>query len=107
MSNLGETLMKARDLIDARGLAKSVFVDKDKCLCTFGAVMAALGIDPALGDYDDPSLEDPTNELLTTIRGYGDDAESRPDIYDWNDANLTTKEDVIKLFNDTIDRVAA
>lgn len=106
-----ETLTKARDLIADRGLGKHVFKDqKTGCLCTIGAVIEAVGHDASLGGYDDPAVESVAGALANTISTYGHVVHNRAhptsDIYDWNDRDETTKTEVIKLFNDTIELVS-
>lgn len=100
-----ETLTKARDLIEERGLAHGkYFCGVTGSLCSLGAVMEALGLDPLKGGFDDPQLKPIIAELSETI-GSTHPAGPRGQVFNFNDAN--DQSGVVALFNDTIERLSA
>lgn len=110
-------LLAARTLIAERGLAKNTFNRlADGSMCTVGAVARAVGHSfetepfPWLSDDMKPAiraLSDTLREASPLPLALDDDSSRRQAIYVFNDAEETTQDDVLGLFDTTIARVSA
>jgi hypothetical protein len=87
----------AASLIETRGLAKRAYVDAQGCLCTLGAINAALGNPFTDEDSPEPGIASEAFHSWITYASHA--MESVPDDYDdipeWNDDPDRTPEEVI------------
>lgn len=97
-----DDLGRARDMIATRGLDKGAFCGWDGSLCTVGALRQVVG-------YSSTALSRVQRAVLalsSTLGSGGQTHTSRCiDVFRFNDNPLTTKDDVIGLFNTAISRL--
>jgi hypothetical protein len=100
--NTSEILNRAADLIDAAGLAKGKHINRKGCLCSAGAMYAAVGIEPKWGRAPeewpgwtvagDSEVRVAFDAFGWWLIARGFDA---ADAADWNDKKGRTKEEVV------------
>lgn len=99
-----DDLQRARHLIATHGLAKATFqnyeVDE---FCTVGALMETIA-----GSVSNVRVNVCVEALNETLgfEHLDPNEGGRTQLYDWNDDPKTSKEDVLKLYNDTIARLS-
>lgn len=94
-------LTNARDYIDKHGLLKNTYASSvTNARCLDGAIMAAIGYSASC----DPRRDRALFALAVTL---GFECNPRGAVYEFNDADETTKDDAVALIGVTIDRLRA
>jgi hypothetical protein len=107
--NANEVLIKAAELIEAKGWTQKQFQDSAGCLCTVGAIVLAGGgsfrynEDGLPDDYDDPSDAGfGIGDALAAV-----EAVVGPELVTWNDDPDREQSEVVDALRTAAKRVAA
>lgn len=99
--NTREILLRAADLIEKRGLHKGWYVGPGGCLCTAGALFAALGIEPKPEPERGPwpgqteALMTQAHDTWSVFSRFLATRGIRVGVPVWNDAESRTADEVV------------